>query len=328
LSREHILVTSSFDTPFIAQDITLLRRHYAVTHLISSGRYTSLAIAAAIRHADLVYSWFASTHAAAAVFLARRRGIPSMIALGGADVARFPDLGYGIWNSPWRSRLVTYALRNADRILAVDPYLKEQAALRARYDGRNIEVLPTGFDAGMWTAKGRKKRTVLTVAACDTEARMKIKGIDLLCEAASRLPEVSFLLVGIADGLMAGLRARVPPNMEVRVKTGREELLRLYRSAKVYCQPSVIEGLPGAVCEAMLCGCVPVGTDVGGMQSAIDGAGYLVSSGNVKELVQAISKALRAPPAMSARARSLIRERFTLRRREEGLISTIRQLLQ
>ena len=49
----------------------------------------------------------------------------------------------------------------------------------------------------------------------------------------------------------------------------RARLLEYYRRAKVYCQPSRREGLPGALCEAMLCGCYPVVTGTGGMPEAV-----------------------------------------------------------
>ena len=322
-----ILVTSTFVTPFIAQDLDLLRKHFEVAHILAHGVSAPLAIAAGVRKADLVFSWFASTYAAAAVFMARRKGIPSMIALGGVDVAAIPALGYGIWISPWKSRLVGYALRNAARVLAVDPYLKEQASLRAEYDGRNIDILPTGYDPEAWSPAGVKEQLVLTAAVCDTEERLKIKGMDLLFDAAVRLPAVPFVVVGIHDRLIAGLRSRAPVNVDVRGRIDRSALLGLYRRAKVYCQPSVIEGLPGAVCEAMLCGCVPVGTDVGGMRNAVNGAGFIVPYGDAATLAEALQNGLASSADASVAARSAIAERFTVRRREEGLVKVIGELL-
>ncbi len=326
MSRVKILVTSTFVTPFISQDLDLLRKHFEVTHLLAHGISAPLAIAAEVRSVDLVFTWFASTYAAAAVFSARRSGVPSVIALGGADVAAIPAMGYGIWISPWRGRLVGYALRNADRVLAVDPSLKEQAMRRAGYSGGNIETLPTGYDPDVWSPAGTKDQLVMTVAVCDSEARLKIKGIDLLFDAASSLPEVPFVVIGIHERLIAGLRSRAPANVDIRARIGRDELLGLYRRAKVYCQPSVIEGLPGAVCEAMLCGCFPVGTDVGGMKSAINGAGLLVPYGDAALLSDALRRGLVSPPEAATAARAAIADRFTIKRREEGLVKIIGEL--
>jgi glycosyltransferase involved in cell wall biosynthesis len=326
LSRAKILVTSTFVTSFINEDLSILRKHYDLTHICASGLGALALIARSVRHSDLVLSWFASTYAAAAVASAGIFRKNAVIAVGGADVAGIDEIAYGIWTSPWRGRLVTYALRSADKVLVVDPFLREEAMRRARYDGANIECLPTGYDPLYWSPEGGKEDFVLSVAACDTMARLQAKGVPLLLEAALSLPDVHFVLVGIHDRLMDAVRVRAPGNVDVRSRMSREELRGLYRKARVYCQASRIEGLPNAVCEAMLCGCVPVATDVGGMRSAVDGAGLLVPYGDPVRLAGAIMKAMAMPEAAGTNARAYVEENFTLTRREQGLLRVIGDL--
>ncbi|MEW6512320.1 MAG: glycosyltransferase family 4 protein [Bacteroidota bacterium] len=321
-----ILVTSTFVTPFITQDLELLGKHYDVEHLVGSGPRAPLSIARRVHMVDIVFVWFASTYASAAVFAARRFGKRSLIAIGGADVAAIPELGYGLWLSPWKSLLAGYALRNADKVLAVDTSLMRLAARRAQYDGDNLEYLPTGFDAQFWTPEGEKEPFVLTVAVCDTEERLKVKGIDMLVETARRRPEIPFRIVGIHDRLLPKLRASAPHNLTIQGRVERYELRELYRRAKVYCQPSAFEGLPGAVCEAMLCGCVPVGTDVGGIATAMADVGFVVPYGDLGGLVYVIESALGALPVQGEKARASIAGRFTMERREQGLLGVIEEL--
>ena len=327
MTRARILVTSTFTTPFIANDVALLSERYSVRHLVASGPAAPAAIVAGVLGADCVFCWFASTYAAAAVAAARTFGRKSIIAVGGADVAYEPAIGYGIWRSPWKARLVRSALRGADRILAVDPYLAEQAAFRGEYPGQNIAVLPTGYDVSRWTPGGERARRVVTVAACDSEERMKVKGISLLLDAARRIPDVPFTLVGIHARFLAALRERAPGNLRVLGPVSQEELLSLYRGAAVYCQSSVVEGLPNSVCEAMLCGCVPVGTDVGGMSSAFGGTGILVPPGDAARLADGILKGLSAPPEAATLCRASIAERFPMERRRDGLFRVVAELL-
>jgi len=315
-----LLVTSTFVTPFIADDLAILRKYHAVEHLLVRGSAALPRIVRGVRRNDAVYAWFASTYAAVAVASARSLGRPAVIAIGGADVAGMEEIGYGIWNSPWKSRLVGYALRNADRILAVDPFLKDEAARRARYDGGNIRVLPTGFDADFWTPGGERGDVVLTVAACDSEPRLKVKGIDLVLETARLLPGVRFVLVGIDARFIEGLRLTAPENIDIRGRVSRDELRALYRAARVYFQPSRVEGLPNSVCEAMLCGCIPVCTDVGGMKTPVAGSGYLVPWGDARGLAAAIGQARSLAPEAGLRARDSIASRFTPDRRERGLL--------
>ena len=221
-----LLVTSTFVTPNIADDLAFLRRHYAVEHLLVSGGAALPRILRAVRRNDVVYCWFASTYAAVAVAAARSLGRPAVIAIGGGDIAGIEEIGYGIWSSPWKSRLVKFALRNAHTILAVDPFLKEEAARRADYDGGNIRTLPPGFDAGFWSPDGTRGDGVLTVAACDSEPRLNVKGIDLVLETARLLPNVRFILVGIDSRFVPELRMKAPGNIDIREQASREEVLQ------------------------------------------------------------------------------------------------------
>jgi glycosyltransferase involved in cell wall biosynthesis len=326
LSRAKILVTSTFVTPFITEDLNILRKHWEVEHLLVRGAGALASILRGVRRSDIVYTWFVSTYAAAAVASARIFHRRSVIAIGGADVAGMDEIGYGIWLSPWKSRLVSYALRMADRVLAVDPFLKEEAIRRADYDGRNIEYLPTGYDSLFWAPGGERSDSVLTVAVCDSEARLRVKGVDLLLDTARCLPGTKFLLVGIQEPHAGGLRARAPGNIEIRGRVSREELLALYRRSRVYCQPSRFEGLPNSVCEAMLCGCVPVCSDVGGMRTPVTGHGFLVPWGDPATLAAAIMEAMARPSAAGLQGRESIASRFTLERREQGLMKLIGEL--
>lgn len=84
----------------------------------------------------------------------------------------------------------------------------------------------------------------------------------------------------------------IPKNLEVIGKLPAEEVIKHYQEARVYCQLSMREGLPNAVCEAMLCGCIAVGSDVQGVRTAIDDHGFLVPYGDVEATCDAIRKAL------------------------------------
>jgi len=271
--------------------------------------------------ANIVFCWFASTYAAIGVALGKFFGIKSMIVVGGVDVAKESQFKYGIWNSRWRSMLVRYALRNASCVLVVDPSLAAEAKLRAEYDGKNISYLPTGYDGMFWRPMGEKQPIVLTVAAVLSEDRLRIKGIDTLIEAARRLPDVRFRVIGVEQGLLKNYF--LPPNIEWLPPRERKELLSFYQSAKVYCQPSLREGLPNTLCEAMLCGCVPVATNVGGTITALGDVGVLVPSHNVDALVEGIEKALAMSEEEGRKGRARILALFPQEKRETELVRLI-----
>lgn len=321
-ARPHILFTATFSTPFIRADADFLSSRYTVTTVVRSGIAAVLRYASLLPRCDITFTWFASTYSAFLVLGARLLRKKSVIVLGGVDVAHMPQWKYGIWNSPWRARLVRYALRRADAVLAVAPALKEDAIRLAGYDGRNIEVVPTGFDPGAWTPGPEKERMVLTVAKCTEVNRGMVKGLDFLAEIAAAAPEVRFVLVGVSEDVRSSFS--FPPNIEVVDEAPHDGLKERYCRAKVYLQPSRREGLPNALCEAMLCGCAPVATETGGVPEAVGTTGAVIPFGNTKRAVSAIRTALDAP--VSDEGRKRIMELFPHHRRQAALTELIGRL--
>ena len=115
-----------------------------------------------------------------------------------------------------------------------------------------------------------------------------------------------------------------PSNLSILPPMPREALVTYYRTSSVYCQPSYYEGgLGSSLCEAMLCGCVPVGTAVGGIPDAIGGSGFLVPFGDSSALKSALQEALTSAPGIRDQARSRIADLYTMKRREESLDNLI-----
>jgi glycosyltransferase involved in cell wall biosynthesis len=203
-------------------------------------------------------------------------------------------------------------------VLPVAEALRTAALHLAGYDGGNVTVIPTGYDSGQWHPSGPKERSVLCVAGCTTRARLLIKGIDLFFAAARELKGERFILVGTPSAVLSRLGEPVPPNVQVVPPVAREELTSLYQGAKVCVQPSRSEGLPNAVCEAMLSGCLPVATDVGGTSAAIGETGCRTCY-DVPGLVGAIRDALQAPEDHGARARERIITLYPVEQRMAAL---------
>ncbi|MFZ4620374.1 MAG: glycosyltransferase family 4 protein [Bacteroidota bacterium] len=320
--QANILFTATFSTPFIREDITFLQKHFSVTPVISSGPSTFFRWIPALFRADVTFSWFASVYSSILVMKAKFLGARSVIVLGGVDVANIPELNYGIWNSWWKAKIVRYGIVHADVILAVDESLKQDAMRLAAYDGKNIRVIPTGYDPERWKPAGTKEPVVLTVAHCDTVTRAKVKGIDFLADVARSMPEQQFRLIGIRNEIAALFS--LPSNITARESVPQEELLNYYRSAAVYFQPSRREGLPNTLCEAMLCGCSPVGTNAGGIANAIGSTGSVIPFGETEQARTAIIHALSRTDGNTARER--IMTLFTKQQRETQLLEVIHSL--
>lgn len=314
-----VLLIAPFPAPFINVDIAILQEFARVKCLIKSGLKAIPLILWNMLFCEVVFCWFGSVYAAVAALFAKIIRKRSIIVLGGVDAAALPEINYGIWLSPWKSRLLTRGLRSADLILVVAPSMKEKIKEFARYDGANIEYLPTGYDAAFWKPGAPKDKFVLTVGQSDTVTRLKKKGIDFLCRAAEKMPEIPFVIIGVTPELLETAGIAVPGNVQLLPPMPQAELLKFYQRCAVFCQPSRSEGMPNTLCEAMACGCIPVGTDVDGIPAAIGDTGFLAPPGDIDALVNALRQALALEPAFGERARQRIISEFPLQRRVAGL---------
>jgi glycosyltransferase involved in cell wall biosynthesis len=311
------------NTSFIRDEIELLSRHFRLDVRIGAGVRAPLDILRRARRADISFSWFGSVYTFFMVLGAKLGRGGSIIVLGGVDTAKDPELGYGIWLSRWKGVLLRWALRNADKVLAVDASLIDELRRSSGWDAARVEVLPTGYDIDRLTPGDRREDLVLTVAVCDTVDRAKLKGIDLMIAAAAQLPDVRFRAIGIHPHVIDAMRDAAPPNIELLPPVPREELITHYRAATIYCQVSRREGLPNALCEAMLCGCIPVGTRVGGIPTAIGQTGFVIAKGDLDGLCRSIRSGLAMPREASDAARDRIARLFSRERREKALVGII-----
>ncbi len=321
-----VLLVSTMRTSFIQEDIDTLGRHFSLVLSLGDGAGAAFAAVGRAMRADVTVCWFASVYSFFAVMGARLGGKKSVIMLGGVDTAKEPAMDYGLWLSRWKGLLVGWALRHASVVTAVDMSLKESLRKASGWNGESIRYLPTGYDPELWKPEGAKESLVLAVAVCDTRKRMEVKGIDTLLTAAAALPEVRFRVIGMAPVLIAELTPTLPDNVELLPPIPRDDLLRHYRQAKVFCQPSRREGLPNTLCEAMLCECIAVGSRTGGIPTAIDGRGFLVPPGDPIALSDAIRSALAAPLALGTEGRQHIASTFPKGRRERDIVAMIEEL--
>lgn len=295
----------------------------------------------AMPSAGLVLGWFADTHMALPMRYARRLNLPVALILGGMDVNAVPDLGYGATLSAWRRPLVVRQLREATHLLPVaktlihaqntfaSPGSVLEMGVRALIPDPipPFTVLPTGYDPSAWPLGALDREPcVVSVAYCASERSWKLKGWDLLTEAARAMPEVPFYLVGLEEAFAT--TRRLPPNVHAIPPAKREELAWWYQRASVYAQLSRSEGLPNALCEAQLCGAIPIVSNVGGMPDAVGEHGYVVPRPDVDLVVHTLRDALRSTSGVRREAaRTYVAETYSDARRTQGLYEIVDRYL-
>lgn len=123
------------------------------------------------------------------------------------------------------------------------------------------------------------------------------KGVQVLLEAARRLPEVPFRIAGNASR-MPGVKGKAPANVRFVGELARDEIGAFYAGARFTVAPSLwFEGMPMVVVEAMLSGRPVVASRIGGLIDLIEHGvtGLLVEPGDAEALAGAIDELWRDP---------------------------------
>lgn len=290
--------------------------------------------------AEMVFGWFVDYHMLLPVLFSILRKKPVLIFLGGFECFDIPSLNYGIFNSWWRAPIARFIFRRATLLLPVSEQLihshnaytlapeNKEFGLLTHIPGlkTKIQPLPTGYDPEQWPLfPGERKRQVCTTGLIDSERTFRRKGLDVYIDTARKMPEIPFLIIGVSESMQQAIRNKwnPPANVVMRDKVARERLKDIYKDVAVYIQLSRIEGLPNVLCEAMLCGCIPVGSNVFGIPEAIGDTGYLVDIPDPDKVASMIKKALSDPVEKRKRARERIVTHFTKENRGKFLADLI-----
>jgi glycosyltransferase involved in cell wall biosynthesis len=224
-----------------------------------------------------------------------------------------------------------WAMRNAQRTVVVSQATRRQFAAEFGVPESRLTVVPNGVAVRAGdSARVRNEFNILPsecvlLAVGTLEPR---KGHSVLLEALARLRrdglEQPWRLI-IAGGrggseheaLLQLIRGRAL-EAQVHIVTNRNDIPDLLALADVFVMPSLWEGLPMALLEAMLAAKAIVASATSGIPEAIvDGRdGLLVTPGSVDELAEALHKVLVDPTHRSRLAEAAgqrAREEFTAR---------------
>ncbi len=295
-----------------------------------------------IKNADLIFGWFVDLHLLLPAFFSGLFKKPLVAVVGGTDAMNIPQWKHGVFASSWRSPIAKYIYSHCDLILPVSEtlisstnsytfYPKEvEFGLQKELKEINAKVLSTatGYDETFWKISNYdRKPIVTTVAYIDSQKRMWIKGIDLFIQTAREIPEATFRIVGIKENQKGLLGKNLPENLVIIGPKSTTELVEIYNSTSIYVQLSRIEGFPNVLCEAMLCGCIPIGSAVFGINEILEKDGYIINTPEVSEISSAIKEALKIADDIDRdKFRVSILDRFPVTLRERILLSELEKL--
>jgi len=221
----------------------------------------------------------------------------------------------------WMDRITNWMV-NLE--ICVSKEVKNFTIEKASIPEHKLEIVENGIpDSSLdaVTSYRNKKANSLIIG---TIARLsKQKGIKYLLHAAKRVikqfPGVTFIIAGkgpLASQLKE-LSIKLGISDKVKLLGFRNDIPELLSVIDIFVLPSLWEGMPNVVLEAMAAGKPVIATDTGGSKDLIDSNinGVLVEPGNSEALAEAILKLLGNPAQrqrLGESARKTVKERFPI----------------
>jgi glycosyltransferase involved in cell wall biosynthesis len=268
--------------------------------------------APAIRGAD----WLKTNQisgAWAAIFARLTLGPKLLIRLGYVLSRRFAMNGQG--GKAAVARFVEgVAFRASDQVVVTS----EEAAKLLRADtaiAHKVALSPTYVDVNLFRAKDKYAFDEPVIWIGRFEAQKNILNLVKACQAIGR--PLHLVGSGSLEGEIRALAAQGSTEIRLLGRVPNEELAALLRSYSVFALPSLHEGLPKVLIEAMAVGLVCVGSAIPGIVDLIeDGvSGYLIEGFEVEAIAGRLAAAFAERDAARGRAaRTVIENTFSLER--------------
>jgi glycosyltransferase involved in cell wall biosynthesis len=231
-----------------------------------------------------------------------RAGVPHIITMHGGRY----------YNDRLRRRLaLRAAIAASDQVVAVSESLADAISKDLRVPRSKVAMLSNGVrhaEPGAVTLRQELRLSPddrLIVAVGNLyPVKGHVHAIDALAQLARRHPSVHLAISGrgeLEGALLARAREHDLEN-RVHLLGLRSDVPAVLAAADLFVLPSLSEGLPLALLEAMFAGCPIVATDVGQVRVALANgtAGSLVEPGNPSALAAALDRLL-ADPAEARR---------------------------
>lgn len=212
------------------------------------------------------------------------------------------------------SKIARFSFKNADKIRAVAEYLVLEAKKIVPHKPYYVFPTFTDLDDFLGEKNARQDNVVLFVGRDDP-----VKGVKYLTEAFAKIEKnfVDFKLVLIGEGLPGG---------KLPLDQVREKMKNCY----CLVVPSLSEGLPRVILEAMALGKPVIASSVGGIPELVKEGetGFLAEPANVDQLAEKLRVLLSDKSLafeMGRRARQMVAEKFSNEKYVQNYLQMINQ---
>jgi len=350
-AKKHIFFTTSGLFTFVKKDIDFLSKEFDVTVFVFKPNKKWLTPLLFLKHflvmmrhifnTDIYICKFPGYLSFLPCIIAKITRRPCLLITAGTESAAIPSIHYGNFDKKILGLFTEFSFRWATHVAPVHKSLMLQeyhyhreifSHQGAIFFCKNLKTPFTeihyGFDPEKFTM-GNGVRMINSVAIIaagfESEVVFLRKGIDLIFEVAGKLPNFTFSVIGCEH---AQLNRLVPSNVKLIKKINQDELILQFQKHEFYAQLSMFEGFPNALCEAMLCGCIPIGSSVSAIPDIIGNTGFILEKKNTMDLINLLKLAAQSDKIkLSIDARKKVINDYHFSFREQKLKTLIDALI-
>jgi len=275
--------------------------HEMLTYAISSSLY-GLRFAKQFKP-DIVQVFFGIPAGGGAYLLRKRHNVPYLVFLGGRDVPRRnPDPPYYRWLYLLLKPVIRSIWNNASAVVACSDGLRELAQETA--PDVKMSVIPDGLDLSRFKPSPREPDPesvrILTIGRLIPRKGFQflIRALPQIVENAAHDFEIEIVGDGPYQKELLKLAADLDVTEHIRFAGAvpYSELPGKYRDADIFILPSLAEGMPLVVLEAMGTGLPIVASRVQGIEELVaeDVNGALFDPGDADGLARCLVKLINA----------------------------------
>ena len=342
-----ILYTYTAKRSFVNNDIIRLKKYYGEDKVITYHFKTNIKSLTPLSFLlqflylfflgwkyNTLVTFFAGYHSVLPALFSKWSGKKCFIFLGGTDCFNYPSMHYGNFTKKWYGKATCITAHHATLLIPVSEnliysqssYYQEDNGSQGIYHWcapieTPYKVIPLEYDPNMFFRQNveRIENSFITVAFGIEGSSFIRKGIDKVLMIANHFPQHGFTIIGCSE---TDFPVKVPANVNLVPPVPYNQLPLYYSRHQFYLQLSIAEGFPSAICEAMLCECIPIGSDVAAIPMIISTHGFIVSKRDDKLILDTVEQAMmnENKENIGKEARKHIMESFGPGKREAELI--------
>ena len=289
---------------------------------------------------DIIYCWFAFPSGFVGVVFGKIFKKLVIVNAVGVDVAYVPLIGYGLpLKRRWRW-LLRWTLMSADKVIAIS---QESAKNVKNVASKDVEVIYEGIDVEKFRPikVAKPRQDIILAVGIMSKVNLKRKGFETLVKSIPHVVEkfqnVKFVFVGKkGDGypILRNLAEKlgVLGYVDFAGYKSDEELLTLFNQCTIFAFPSIHEGFPTVISEALACEKPVIGTSLSAIPEVVvnNETGILITEPqSPEELAYAIVTLLKDPllrKKMGEKGREIVSERFSRQIRKQRIKELLRSV--